>query len=470
MISQIFRPDLVPLRLNPEMKRRAFFNSGSRNNLVFCAILLFLAAIPASQVFGQNIRIYSISPAQVQVGSNAFPIVINGSHFPKDPVVRLGGVVLEVDRASWNRIRAFVPASITGNAGEYSLRVEKRGRSSNVVPLTVSSSPSGNYDWSALTVKLQSFVSNEVPLPPNTVRGLTFLLAKNGRVIYSNAFGNQTVDSVLPIASSTKFPSMLAIFTLIDDGILHLDTPISGYLNGYASVPADKAGITLRMLMNHTSGLPQPACLNDDTLTLQQCVQQILNASLLFPPGTQFSYGGGSMHVAGGIAEAVTGQTWQQIFQARVAGPLSLSRYTYGNTPNPRIAGGASSDAGDYIRMMQAYLAGGSYGYSRILSIGSYREMKVDQKRDLPVASSPGGSSLTGYSYGWWHTSSQFLQSQPTPITPGPELSDQGAFGCTPWIDLEHNFAAIILIQRSTATGTQIWNEIRPLIIQQMMN
>lgn len=176
------------------------------------------------------------------------------------------------------------------------------------------------------------------------------------------------------------------------------------------------------------------------------------------------------MQIAGGVVEAITGESWNSYFARKVGTPLGLTRFTYTNTNNPRIAGGANSDVGDYTRIMQTYLSGGVWSDTRILSLARYYEMQTDQKRDLPVVNSPGGSTLTGYSYSWWHSSSSYLQSQPQPQTPGLELSDQGAFGCTPWIDLEYNYTAILLIQDQTSTGTMIWNQIRPLIIEQMQN
>jgi CubicO group peptidase (beta-lactamase class C family) len=432
-------------------------------------IALFFLCVGAARA--QSARIVSVSPNQIQAGATAFPLVVKGANFSKNSVVSVGGVNLETYFISWNKLRAVVPANLAANAGNFEVRVvRKNGRASNSATLVVSNAPAGNYDWSALAAKLQSYVSNQTPLPDDKVRGMTFMLARHGRIIYAQAFGNQTLDSVLPIASSTKMPSMLAIMTLVDEGRLNLDTPISVYLQGYANVPADKANITLRMLMNHTSGMAQPLCLGEDATTLQQCAQQILNAPLNFAPGTAFSYGGGSMHVAGAVAEAVTGQSWNQFFANRVAAPLGLTRFTYGATNNPRIAGGAFSDAGDYMKILQTYLASGVYGNSRVISTAIYHEMQTDQKRGLPVVSSPGANVLTGYSYGWWHTSPQYLQNQPAPQTVGLELSDQGAFGCTPWIDLEYNYAAIILIQKTTANGTIIWNGVRPLIIEQMRN
>jgi len=423
---------------------------------------ILLVAFFTSNLSAQSPKVYSIGPNQIQSGATAFPIVVSGSNFKKISQVQINGVTLDTVSPAWNRLRATVPASLAANAGNLEVKVVWKNRASNNVNLTVSDSPVGNYNWTALNAKLQTFV-------PGTVNGLTLMISRHGKIIYSQAFGNQTVNSVLPIASSTKMPSMLTIMTLVDEGRLNLDVPVSTYLNGYATVPADKANITMRMLMNHTSGVADDNCLgNQTTTTLQACTQRILNAPLEFAPGTKFAYSGTGMHIAGGVVEAITGESWNSYFARKVGTPLGLTRFTYTNTNNPRIAGGANSDVGDYTRIMQTYLAGGVWSDTRILSLARYYEMQTDQKRDLPVVNSPGGTTLTGYSFGWWHSSAAYLQSQPQPQTPGLELSDQGAFGCTPWIDLDSNYNAILLINDRTSTGTTIWNQVRPLIIEQM--
>jgi len=430
-----------------------FFRSG-------IAVLFF--AFFGSNAFAQISRIYSISPSQVQTGATAFPIVVSGSNFAKNSQVQINGVTLDTVSLAWNKLRATVPANLAASVGTAQVKVIKYGRQSNSVDLTISALPVGNYNWAALTARLQTYV-------PGTVPGLTLQITRHGKTIYSQTFGNQTVNSVLPIASSTKMPSMLAIMTLVDEGRLNLDAPISGYLNGYATVPSDKSNITMRMLMNHISGVAQDQCLNNQTsTTLQACTQSILNSPIEFTPGTRFSYGGSSMQVAGGVVEAITGQSWNQFFAQKVGTPLGLTRFTYTDTDNPRIAGGASSDVGDYNKIIQAYLSGGVFDSTRILSRAMYYEMQTDQKGTLPVVNSPGGTSLTGYSFGWWHSSAAYLQSQPQPQTVGLELSDQGAFGCTPWADFNYNYSAVLLINDRTSTGTTIWNAVRPLIIEQM--
>ena len=320
------------------------------------------------------------------------------------------------------------------------------------------------YDWSALDQMLESFV-------PAKVDGLTFLLAKDGQVIYEKALGNQTIDSFLPIASSTKMPSAVVILTLVEDGLLNLDEPVATYLQGHINWPADKAAITTRMLLNHTSGLlGDPDCIGHRWPgTLQECAQEIANAPLEFTPGTQFAYGGGSFQVAGYVAEVVSGKSWNDLFQERLATPLGLTQFTYsggtlGSETNPRIAGGASSDVYDYNKILQMILNDGQYNGTQILSPQTIQMMTTSQISGLPLLRSPGEDDLLlGYSFGFWISDPSIH-----PGSNGPELSDQGAFGCTPWVDFDLGYSAVLLIKDRTRTGIEIWNAIRPIIIEEI--
>ena len=288
---------------------------------------------------------------------------------------------------------------------------------------------------------------------------------RGSETLFLEGFGDQTVDTVLPIASATKMPSALAILTLVDRGPLDVDRPVAGYLSGRIDWPADKAAVTTRMLLNHTSGLRGDApCLGDQVeTTLRDCAQEIAHALLGFDPGTMFAYGGGSFQVAGYVAEVLSGKPWNAFFADVVGGPLGLGRFIWGDTASPRVAGGASSDVSDYSRIERTSLDGGLWNGHRVLSSAMFVLMKADQKGSLPVVNSPGGRNFPGYSFGWWHSDPALH-----PGSGGPELSDQGAFGCTPWVDLDLRDTAILLIRDRTSTGTAIWDAIRPLVIEQM--
>jgi CubicO group peptidase (beta-lactamase class C family) len=433
-----------------------------RRNGLLLILFLCTGALTFSQtVSGQTIT--AIHPASVTAGSQTLTLTVHGEGLKKKSKVQWNGATLETTRLSSNELTAIVPADLMVTAGEAQITVNRKGVLSNAVTFTINNpQPSSGYDWSQLRDRLQSFV-------PNRVLGLGLMIARNDRVVYAEAFGLQNVDTMLPLASSTKMPSGTVIMKLVEQGYINLDEPIATYLQGKINVPADKAGITVRMLFNHTSGvIAEPLCANNVFTTLKACAQEALNTPLEFTPGTKFAYGGGGMQVAGFIAEAVTGRSFTELFDEIVATPLGLTRFRYNSSTNPHIAGGAFSDMGDYTKIMQMHLAGGMYQGNRILSQAAIDEMQRDQVTGLEKLRTPGKTTLTGYSFGWWHSDPAYLSQQQPPQTVGPELSDQGLFGSTPWIDKDLNYSAILLIFKRTQTGTEIWNEIRPLIVAQI--
>jgi CubicO group peptidase (beta-lactamase class C family) len=103
--------------------------------------------------------------------------------------------------------------------------------------------------------------------------GMTVEISKHGVPIYARAYGYADLTSCRParvetpyqIGSVTKQFTAAAILQLQHAGVLNIDSPVATYLSGYALDPR----ITLRMLLNQTSGLvdyttfpPPPGWLN----------------------------------------------------------------------------------------------------------------------------------------------------------------------------------------------------------------
>lgn len=330
-------------------------------------------------------------------------------------------------------------------------------------------------DWSALDAKLDSYLASQ----NGPLRGYGFVLFARDGTLHTRVGGNQTADTVLSIASASKMPSAAAILTLVDSGQLDLDEPVKTYITAAGNPifwPPDKSRITMRMLLAHTSGMiglsaSQPNCLDRIlSLTLAQCAQLIAATPLLTVPGTVFNYGGADYQVAGYIATLIAGKDWHQLFRDGIAQPLGLTRFTYGDPAtvlNPRIAGGAASDLGDYARILRMIQNDGTLDGQRVLSDSAVRELKHNNIAGLPILYAPfpqqARSSYTGYTLGFW-VSSPSLH----PGSAGPEFSDPSLLGTTPWIDEDIGYGAIILIDDNTSTGLDIWNAVRPLIIQQL--
>lgn len=271
----------------------------------------------------------------------------------------------------------------------------------------------------------------------NRLRGAAIMLVKNNRVIYKKAFGNYSVDQVVPIASSSKWISASVIMSVVEEGKLSLDDPISKYLPNFT----DKKGkITLRQLLSHTSGLPgNHRCLASDSMTLAECVDQISRVNLQSDPGTEFRYGGVSFQVAGRIAEVASRKSWNTLFEEKIKNPLNMTNTSYGQTQNPRIAGGASSTVQDYVNLLQMHLNNGVFNGKQVLSAATVEEMQRDQTGDAPIVFTPQPDNRR-YGLGEW-------RDRVTANGKAVQLSSQGAFGFSPWIDRERNLVGVFSVK-----------------------
>ena len=341
-----------------------------------------------------------------------------------------------------------------------------------------SGSTSAKFDWTTLGMTLDSYVSTASSPPSGQVAGYSFVLYNPSGILYTRAGGNQSLSSVEPLASATKMPTVAAIMTLVDSGKLSLDVPVSVYLAGSGVTwPLDKLGITMRMLLAHTSGLPglldstSPTCVYQETsTTLESCVQTIANTALLYTPGTTFDYGEADFQVAGYIATLLSGENWQTFFNNAIATPLGLSTFTYGPATlvtNPLLAGGAFSDVGDYATILQMLQNGGQHNGKQVLSASSVTTMETNQIAGLTVAYTPFpaavASEYPGYGLGLWIESSVLY-----PGSQGPEFSDPGLYGTCPWIDNGLGYGAVLLINQDVPTGLSMWNAARTQIIKQL--
>lgn len=259
--------------------------------------------------------------------------------------------------------------------------------------------------------------------------------------------------------------------TLVDEGKLSLDDTVSKYLPEFGG---EKSGITIRHLFSHTSGLPsETRCRNDKRTTLERCARNIAALRLVARPGEEFFYAGVSMHVGGRVAEVVSGKSWNDLFVERIATPLGVTQtdfFSYGPTQNPRPAGDAKSSADEYGRFLQMLLQGGTFNGKRILSKASVAEMHKDQTRAARIEYTiyethkdlDPNLLLARYGIGMWREKFDLNSGQLQ------EVSSQGYFGFSPWIDVERNLAGVLSVQsrfgRIMPDYLELKKEIRRLI------
>ncbi|MGW1563624.1 serine hydrolase domain-containing protein [Streptomyces sp. NPDC002144] len=146
------------------------------------------------------------------------------------------------------------------------------------------------------------------------------------------------VDGRLRIASNTKMFTATVVLQLVGEGKVDLDAPIDTYLPGLVRGEGiDGRNITVRQLLQHTSGLPDyDEEVFRDYLTKQQHhyfePREVLDLALtkkaLFAPGTSWSYSNTNYILAGLLVQKVTGRPIGEEITHRIIERIGL-RHTY---------------------------------------------------------------------------------------------------------------------------------------------
>ena len=178
----------------------------------------------------------------------------------------------------------------------------------------------------------ERFVSADGP-------GFSYLIAQEGKVLFRGAYGLADIEQGIPIrpednfiiASNTKQFTCLAILMLQGRGLLAFEDAVNKY---FPDLPGYLEDITIRMLMQHTSGLPEyfdPAYLREiDRFKTARPddILEIVKASdrPQFEPGTAFSYCNTAYVMLGEIVRMLTGKPFGEFVESEILRPLGMDR------------------------------------------------------------------------------------------------------------------------------------------------
>jgi D-alanyl-D-alanine carboxypeptidase len=156
--------------------------------------------------------------------------------------------------------------------------------------------------------------------------------------------GNHPVaaDAQFRVASITKMFVATVVLQLVEERRLRLDAQVAAYVPGYAL----GRGVTVRQLLNHTSGIPDytrtehfhEGLLADRNREWNADEMLALVAGIRrdFAPGTDYLYSNTGYILLGRIIETITGSTWAAEVRRRVLDPLQLGHtYIAGAEPVP---------------------------------------------------------------------------------------------------------------------------------------
>ena len=273
-------------------------------------------------------------------------------------------------------------------------------------------------------------------LKSNSAPGGAVLVLKNGRAVFERGYGVTDLRTLHKIDSHTNFRlasltkqlTATAIMLLAHDGKLHYEDRLTDV---FIDFPAYGKSITIRNLLNHTSGLLD----YEDIMAKQygdtppEQIPQIKDAGVLellkqqketkFAPGTKWDYSNSGYAVLAMIVEKRSGKPFGQFLHERIFAPLKMSRtiaYEKGKNEVPNRAYGHTKEGDRWRETDQsptsAVLGDGGIYTSledmanwdqavRHNTLLSAQEMEAAITPVNVPAFAPDGSR-TGYGFGWF--------------------------------------------------------------------
>ncbi len=233
-----------------------------------------------------------------------------------------------------------------------------------------------------------------------------------------------TADDPFRVGSITKIFTAVTILTLVDDGLIDLDTQAADYVTRFP-VPAD---VTVRDLLRHRSGIynvtnipgffDQVMEAPDRVWTPEAQMDLIADRDQLFEPGSHFSYSNTNYLVLGVLIEEVTGEDYHDVVRSRIIDRVGMSstyldgfedgpmpfdpyegsapdvddRYDYTSIASAAWAAGGMVSSGSDLHRLFSALYGGD-----ILSGESLTEMTAGDEYGLGLELSDWPHRLIGH-------------------------------------------------------------------------
>jgi len=350
------------------------------------------------------------------------------------------------------------------------------------------------------------------------IPGAVVVVARKGRAAYVQAVGFRdkasgapmTPDAIFRIASMTKPLVTVAALSLYEEGRLLLSDPVSKYIPafkhltvGVERAPAERE-MTIQDLMRHTSGLtygnrgtteiykmyPESSNASSLTLTMDEFIERLSKAPLLYQPGTRWEYSL-STDVLGRVVEIVSGKPLGEFLAERIYRPLKMTDTTFlvpadkrariaqalpthpetgaeykladPTVPRKFDCGGgcAVSTAGDYARFAQMLLNRGVLDGARVLAPRTVELMTSDHLG--PIARGTTYYAGPGYTWGLGVAVREAKGLSPMAGSAG-DYFWPGAFATYWWADPKEEMVVVSMMQ--SPLGRHYQQLLRALVFQ----
>ncbi len=305
--------------------------------------------------------------------------------------------------------------------------------------------------------------------------GAVLLVGMGDSIFHHRAYGKFTYDSDAPFVTTETMFDLASVskviattscaMRLVQEGKLHLDSTVASYLHEFAA--NRKAGVTIRNLLLHNSGLPAFRTYYKFIDSADALIDTILHEPLEYPPGTKTVYSDLGLITLGKVIEKITGMGLDEYAAATFFRPLGMTHTMYAppdslhslcaptemdnywrhrlvqgtvHDENAALLNGVAGHAGlfstadDLSRFVRMLLHGGTFEGKRYLDSALIAEWT---RRQSPASSRGIGwdtKSAHGSSAGKYFSANSFGHT--------------GFTGTSIWIDPERKLYVIFLTNR----------------------
>ena len=207
----------------------------------------------------------------------------------------------------------------------------------------------------------------------------TVLVARDGNIVFDNAYGSANLEWEIPNTPATKFRlgsitkqfTAASILLLEERGRLKIEDKVSAYL---PDAPESWGRITIYNLLTHTAGLPNFTSLPEygtvklSNAPVEKIIATFRDKPLDFGPGEQMRYSNSGYLVLGAVIEKLTGGSYAKFVADNIFTPLGMkdSGYDSNSALIPHrasgyIKGAAAVVNATYIHMSIPHAAGALY-------------------------------------------------------------------------------------------------------------
>ena len=243
----------------------------------------------------------------------------------------------------------------------------------------------------------------------------TILVALGGKIKYRKAFGvaekdrDLKADTPFYLGSLAKSFTGMCVMMLAEKKKLGYDDKIVDY---FSELPEFMGEITVRHLLNHTSGIPDYYAMGKyvDSMTNEMVMEVILDLkSLEFPPGEKYSYSNTGYVLLSMLIERVAKESYRKFLKWKIFDPLGMEYSEIFDGTQPKMSRRArghsqSGERNDY----QARTTGAGGVYSQIDDLFIWDQALYDNNlikaENLEQAFTPArltSGELSYYGFGW---------------------------------------------------------------------